>query len=156
MFACTCICGNLTTTPLIYALRVLGGTHIFRSYLSTQNSVTIDDVCLKVQPPKPCFCLDQSISPPDHLFILASQASQSVLFKGQIPKPCSSFFSLMDERTRDGVCGTSNKPFCGISISRIYNGCQKVFKCTCVCGKLTFSPFIYAMRVLVELTFSLI
>ena len=70
----------------------LGGTHIFRSYFSTQNSVTIDDVCLKVQPPKPYFCLDQSISPPDHLFILASQASQPVLFKGQIPKPCSSFF----------------------------------------------------------------
>ena len=62
----------------------------FRSYFSTQESVTIDDVCLKVQPPKPCFCLDQSISPPDHLFILASQASQPVLFKGQIPKPWSS------------------------------------------------------------------
>ena len=97
----------------------------FRSYFSAQDSVTIDDVCLKVQPPKPCFCLDQSISPPDHLFILASQASQPVLFKGQIPKPCSSLFSLMDEHTRDGVCGTSNKPFCGILFLKFVVGVRK-------------------------------
>ena len=121
-----------------------------------KGSVTIDDVCLKVQPPKPCFCLDQSISPPDHLFILASQASQPVLFKGQIPKPCSSFFSLMDERTRDGVCGTSTKPFCGILFLKFVVGVRKCLSVRVFVENLLSLLSFYAMRVLVELTFSLI